>query len=119
MHKSQASESVQIQKTVMSAQTLWGKVILYLREHNDRILHVMCGDIRDVEFDGEEFVISSKEDYVVNMLSDKTNYEELKKALMAFNINKFRIQKKQKQASNDENIAILNKFFGNLTKIID
>ena len=53
----------------MSAQTLWGKVILYLREHNDRILHVMCGDIRDVEFEGDEFVISSKEDYVISGIS--------------------------------------------------
>ena len=119
MRKVEIAESAQASKSKMSAQTLWGKVILYLREHNDRILHVMCGDIRDVEYDGEEFVISSKEDYVVNMLNDKTNYDELQKALMAFNINKFRIQKKKKQASNDENIAILNKFFGDLTKIID
>ncbi len=103
----------------ISAQTLWGKVVLYLREHNDRILHVMCGDITDVEYDGDEFVISSKEDYVVNMLNDKTNYDELKNALGAFNIKKFKIQKKQKQASNDENIAILNKFFDNKTIITD
>lgn len=103
----------------MSVQTLWGKVILYLREHNDRILHVMCGDIRDVEFEGDEFVISSKEDYVISMLLDKTNYNELKKALEVFNIFKFRVQKTQKKASNDENIAILNKFFDNITQIID
>ncbi len=103
----------------MSAQSLWGKVILYLREHNDRILHVMCGDIRDVEFDKDEFVISVKEDYVLNMLNDKTNIAELEKALLALNVKKFRIQKKQKQASNDENIAILNKFFDDSTKIID
>ena len=103
----------------MSAQMLWGKVVLYLREHNDRILHVMCGDITDVEYDGDEFVLSSKEDYVVNMLNDKTNYDELKNALSAFNIKKFKIQKKQKQASNDENIAILNKFFDNKTIITD
>lgn len=79
----------------------------------------MCGDIRDVEFDKDEFVISVKEDYVLNMLNDKTNIAELEKALLALNVKKFRIQKKQKQASNDENIAILNKFFDDSTKIID
>ena len=72
-----------------------------------------------MEFDKDEFVISVKEDYVLNMLNDKTNIAELEKALLALNVKKFRIQKKQKQASNDENIAILNKFFDDSTKIID
>lgn len=101
----------------LSALSIWGKVVLYLREHNDRILHVMCGDIRDVEFSGDTFVISSEEDSVINMLNEKSNQAELNRALEMFGVFDFVVQKKKKLASDDENIQILNKFFDNIVEI--
>ena len=102
----------------LSARELWGKLTIYLREHNNIILHIICGDITDVEFDGEIFVINTNE-YTSNILKEQKNQELLNDAFKFFGVEKFEVRKKQKQLTDDDNIKILNKYFDDIVKIID
>ena len=54
----------------LSAKTVWGKVVLYLKEHRHIALHVACGDITDVALDGDKFVVNIYDGALVNLLTD-------------------------------------------------
>lgn len=51
-----------------SARTVWGKVVLFLKEHRYVALHVACGDITDVEISGNELIINAKDGMLFNLL---------------------------------------------------
>ena len=55
-------------QTNLSPRTVWGKVVLYLKEHHMVALHVACGDITDVEIDGQNIVINAKDGMLFNLL---------------------------------------------------
>ncbi|MBR2106906.1 MAG: hypothetical protein IJ937_06540 [Treponema sp.] len=54
----------------MSAKTVWGKVVLFLKEHRHIALHVACGDITDVELNGSSLVLNVFDGTLVNLLSE-------------------------------------------------
>ena len=54
----------------MSAKTVWGKVVLFLKEHRHIALHVACGDITDVELDGNNLVLNVFDGTLVNLLAE-------------------------------------------------
>lgn len=54
--------------TNLSARTVWGKVVLFLKEHKFIALHVACGDITDVEIKGNELVINARDGMLYNLL---------------------------------------------------
>ena len=54
----------------LSAKTVWGKVVLFLKEHRQIALHVACGDITDVELDGNKLILNVFDGKLVNMLND-------------------------------------------------
>ena len=54
----------------LSAKTVWGKVVLFLKEHRHIALHVACGDITDVVLDGEKFVVNVYDGTLVNLLTE-------------------------------------------------
>ncbi|MBQ8792572.1 MAG: hypothetical protein IJZ62_03040 [Clostridia bacterium] len=54
----------------LSAKTVWGKVVLFLKEHRQIALHVACGDITDVELDGNKLILNVFDGTLVNMLND-------------------------------------------------
>ena len=85
----------------LSAKNIWGKVTIYLREHNNMILHIICGDIMDVEEENGVFVINTN-DYTFNILQEERNYSELKKALEYFGYNQFEIRVKQRALTQEE-----------------
>ena len=49
---------------------MWGKVVLFLKEHRHIALHVACGDITDVELDGNNLKINVFDGTLVGMLND-------------------------------------------------
>lgn len=63
----------------MSAKTIWGKIVLFLKEHRQIALHVACGDITDVELNGNNLVINVFEGMLVKLLED--GKRELESAL--------------------------------------
>lgn len=58
---------------------MWGKIILYLKEHKEIALHVACGDITDVEIDGNKFIVNLFDGMLVNLLEE--GKRELERAL--------------------------------------
>lgn len=54
----------------LSAKTVWGKVVLYLKEHRHIALHVACGDITDVALDGDRFIVNIYDGALVNLLTE-------------------------------------------------
>ena len=54
----------------MSAKTVWGKVVLFLKEHHQIALHVACGDITDVELQNDSLVINVYDGMLVGLLRD-------------------------------------------------
>lgn len=101
----------------MTAKTLWGKLVIYLREHNQVILHIVCGDIKNVRYDGDTLLILPEQKNVVDLLNEKNNYEELKKAFNFFHQDKFEIRLDEKVQQIEENIKTLKKYFNNINVI--
>lgn len=64
-----------------SAKTIWGKVVLYLKENKHIMLHMACGDIVDVEIKEDQFVINTDELLLYDILTDEKNKTLLKQAL--------------------------------------
>ena len=58
-----------IQEQTISPRTLWGKIIVYLREHNNLILHIVCGDITDVGMENGKFIIRTQHQNIIDMLN--------------------------------------------------
>lgn len=101
----------------MTAKTLWGRLVIYLREHNQVILHIVCGDIKNVRYDGDTLLILPEQKNVVDLLNEKSNYEELKKALTFVGQEKFEIRLDEKVQQIEENIKTLKKYFNNINVI--
>ncbi len=98
----------------LSARTIWGKVIVFLREHHLVALHIACGDITDVEKVDDTFYINTTEDFLYDLLKSEDNYKELNSALNNFGIKNFKIIKKEKILSkSQEDLAKLKNIFGN------
>lgn len=97
----------------LSARQIWGKIIIKLREKHFVALHIACGDIVDVSFNGETFTINVTEDYIFELLKSEDNFAELKLIFKDFNIEKIDIVKKDKQLPfMEEDIKVLKKVFG-------
>ncbi len=103
----------------ISPRTLWGKIIVYLREHNNIILHIICGDITDVDIKNDVFIIKSEQKNIIDILSEPSNYNELKKAFEFFGYNQFEIKQTEKSLTDEDNIRILNKYFNNEVIVIN
>lgn len=96
----------------LSAKTIWGKVVLYLREKKEIALHVACGDIRDVELRDNDFIINVSDGMMINLLEDGIN--KIKNAIrwQGFDFNlKLKIKTNQKSAE-EEDIEKLKNMFG-------
>ena len=53
-----------------SAKTIWGKIVLYLKEHKQIALHVACGDITDVKIEDNKFIINAVDGTLVRLLQE-------------------------------------------------
>ena len=111
------SQAVEKQTTAnaqtMSPRNIWGRVIIYLREHHAVALHIACGDITDVSFDGETFFINTSEEFLYELINTQENLKDLKNAFNNFGINKFEIIKKEKKLTKSQHdLAKLKQIFG-------
>ena len=108
-----------IQEQTISPRTLWGKIIVYLREHNNLILHIVCGDITDVGMENGKFIIRTQHQNIIDMLNEPENFNKLKQAFEFFGYNNFEIHQSERQKTNEDNINILKKYFDDKLKIIN
>lgn len=115
--KLREEHSTKVGNEHLTAKTLWGRLVIYLREHNQVILHIVCGDIENVKYDGDTLIISPEQKNVVDLLNEKNNYDELKKALTFMGQEKFEIRLDEKVQKIEENIKTLKKYFSNVNII--
>lgn len=113
-----ASSVAKVEKTedikALSPRNIWGKVIIYLREHNAVALHIACGDITDVGFDDDTFLINTQESFLYDLLKSEENQKDLKNAFESFGIKNFQIIKKEKKLTkSQQDLKILKEVFGN------
>lgn len=66
----------------LKVKTIWGKIVLYLRENKNVALHVVCGDITNVEIEGNKLVLKAEEQYLYDMVSSPESIAEIKKAIV-------------------------------------
>ncbi len=53
-----------------NVREIWGKVVLFLKEHKHVALHVACGDITDVKIIEKNLIVSTSDTTVQGLLND-------------------------------------------------
>lgn len=96
----------------VSPRTQWGKLVIYLREHNNIALHIACGDITEVDVCDNKFQIYTTEKYIIELLSNEENAKQLKNAISWLGYSDYEIIQKQKKKSAEDDIKTLKKYFG-------
>ncbi len=97
----------------MSANNVWGKIVLYLKEHKKVALHVACGDITNAKIDGGKLIIRSSDDFLIDVL--ESGRKEIENAIhwqgleLQFEVEKFE-SVEQKIGKDTKKIKT---FFGN------
>ena len=64
----------------LTAKSLWGKVVLYLKEQKLISLYIACGDIMEVSLNENKFVIKTEEQLIYSILMSPENFKFLKQA---------------------------------------
>ena len=54
----------------LSPKTVWGKVVLFLKEHRRVALHVACGDITEVAIEGNNLIVKVYDTMLADLLSE-------------------------------------------------
>lgn len=62
-----------------NVREIWGKVVLFLKEHKHVALHVACGDITDVKIVDKNLIIATADTTVQGLLND--GKREIERAL--------------------------------------
>lgn len=98
--------------TSLSPKNVWGKIVLYLKEHKKISLYVACGDITDVKIDDKKLAIKTSDDFLISVLED--GKRELENALrwQGLNLEVEIIKFESIDQMRDKDILKLSKLFG-------
>ncbi len=96
----------------MSPKNIWGKVVLYLKEHKKISLFVACGDITDVQIENNQLLIKTSDDFLVSVLEE--GKKELENALrwQGLNMEVKIVKFENNEQLRDKDIIKLKRFFG-------
>ena len=96
----------------MSPKNIWGKVVLYLKEHKKISLFVACGDITDVQIENKQLLIKTSDDFLVSVLEE--GKKELENALrwQGLNMEVKIVKFENNEQLRDKDIIKLKRFFG-------
>lgn len=121
MHKRRRRKKKLINKQPKtgSAKDVWGKVVLFLKEHHHVALHVACGDITDVEIAGDKLLITTPDKTVLSLLEDGKREIERALSWQGAELSVEIVQKVFSPTAADEDKAALQKMFGKKFKIIN
>ncbi len=100
-----------MQNLNLSAKQIWGKVVVMLREKQQTILHIVCGDITNIEKNGTTLVATTREQSVYTLLNQPSNLQILTNLLGNFGICSFKVEFVQSANNMTQNIEILKRFF--------
>ena len=105
-------------RSASNEREIWGKVVLFLKEHKHVALHVACGDITDVTVKDGNLVISTFDNTVASLLED--GKREIERALSWQGLEMGVIIDKKEELPNKMELdeVKLSKLFGNKLKVI-
>ena len=101
------------QTAPLSAKTIWGKIVLYLRENKQVALHVACGDITDVYLDGDNLVVNIYDKMLENLLLEGRREIERAISWQGANVNLVLRCVAEKKSPQEQDVEKLKKLFGN------
>lgn len=105
--------------TKLSANNVWGKVVLYLKEHKKVALHVACGDITNAKIEDGKLIIRSSDDFLIDVLEN--GKRDIEAAIrwqgleLAFVVEKY----ESGEQKINKDIKKLENFFGNRVEVED
>lgn len=105
--------------TKLSANNVWGKIVLYLKEHKKVALHVACGDITNARIENGKLIIRSSDDFLIDVLEN--GRKEIESAIrwqgldLGFEVVKF----ESAEQKINKDIKKLENFFGNKVEFED
>ena len=97
----------------MSARDVWGKVVLYLKEHKKVALHIACGDITNARLEDGKLIIRSSDDFLIDVLEN--GRKDIESAIRWQGLDvKFVVEKFESgEQKINKDIRNLKNFFGN------
>lgn len=101
----------------MSARDVWGKVVLYLKEHKKVALHIACGDITNARLEDGKLIIRSSDDFLIDVLEN--GRKDIESAIRWQGLDlKFVVEKFESgEQKINKDIKNLQTYFGGLLKI--
>ena len=70
-----------LKKDNYSPKQVWGKLLTRLRESGEAALFVSCGEIEEIEIEGENLVAKTEKEYLYNLIANDQNILSIKRAL--------------------------------------
>lgn len=103
----------------MNERDVWGKVVLFLKEHKEVALHVACGDITDVVIKDGTLTLTASDNTMLSLL--ESGKREIERALSWQGLElQVDIQEKKKEVSKaEQDMQKLRKMFKDKLKIKD
>lgn len=112
----QKSESKSVVYDAVRGRTIWGQVLTKLRDNGDMFLFTLCSDLTNIVTSGDKLVVFIKEE---SMLEQLTKIEkQLKEIVMEVAHLEFIVSKDKTLQKIDKTISVLNKYCGELLKVI-
>lgn len=96
---------------------MWGKVVLFLKEHKEVALHVACGDITNVKIEDGKLTIYASDSTMLALL--ESGKREIERALswQGLELLVDIVQIEKTISKEEEDLNKLQKMFGNKLKI--
>ena len=108
---------IEVDTTKLSAGNVWGKIVLYLKEHKKVALHVACGDITNAQLIDGRLVIRSSDDFLIDVLENGRRDIEAAIRWQGLDL-KFEVVKfESKEQKIEKDIKKAKDFFGNKVEI--
>ncbi len=108
---------IEVDTTKLSAGNVWGKIVLYLKEHKKVALHVACGDITNAQLIDGRLVIRSSDDFLIDVLENGRKDIEAAIRWQGLDL-KFEVVKfESKEQKIEKDIKKAKDFFGNKVEI--
>ncbi len=105
--------------TKLSVNNVWGKIVLYLKEHKKVALHVACGDITNAKIEDKKLIVRTSDDFLIDVL--ESGRKEIESALRWQGLDiEFVVQKfESNEQKINKDVKKIEVFFGNKVSFED
>ena len=110
---------IEVDSTKLSPKNVWGKIVLYLKENKKVALHVACGDITNVEINGDKLIVRSSDDFLLSILEDGRREIENAIRWQGLNLSLELVKFESKAQLQEKDIVKLTRLFSDKLKIED